>query len=98
MLADEISPDTCRLWDVVSKKKLDKDRFRKDLGNIIQDAVDRNELNPNLDKAQSVFFLDAVLNRFLKEYHEEMEMGSQQQYDRKEWVSGIATLFIKGFS
>ena len=68
------------------------------LGNIIQDAVDRNELNPNLDKAQSIFFLDAVLNRFLKEYHEEMEMGSQQQYDRKEWVSGIATLFIKGFS
>ena len=36
MLADEISPDTCRLWDVVSKKKLDKDKFRKDLGNIIQ--------------------------------------------------------------
>ena len=36
MLADEISPDTCRLWDVVSNKKLDKDRFRKDLGNVIQ--------------------------------------------------------------
>ena len=36
ILADEISPDTCRLWDVVSEKKLDKDRFRKDLGNIIQ--------------------------------------------------------------
>ena len=36
LLADEISPDTCRLWDVVSEKKLDKDRFRKDLGNIIQ--------------------------------------------------------------
>ena len=35
-LADEISPDTCRLWDVISEKKLDKDRFRKDLGNIIQ--------------------------------------------------------------
>lgn len=68
------------------------------LGNIIQDAMDRNELNPNLDKAQSVFFLDAVLNRFLKEYHEAVEMGFQQQYDRKEWVSGIATLFIKGFS
>ncbi|MCS5625500.1 MAG: TetR/AcrR family transcriptional regulator [Candidatus Marinimicrobia bacterium] len=68
------------------------------LGNIIQDAMGRNELNPNLDKAQSIFFLDAVLNRFLKEYHEAMEMGSQQQYDRKEWVGGIATLFIKGFS
>ena len=36
ILADEISPDTCRFWDVVSEKKLDKDRFRKDLGNIIQ--------------------------------------------------------------
>ena len=35
-LADEISPDTMRLWDVVSEQKLDKDRFRKDLGNIIQ--------------------------------------------------------------
>ena len=36
LLADEISPDTCRLWDSLSEKKLDKDRFRKDLGNIIQ--------------------------------------------------------------
>ena len=35
LLADEISPDTCRLWDVSSEKKLDKDRFRKDLGNLI---------------------------------------------------------------
>ena len=36
LLADEISPDTCRLWDVISEKKLDKDRFRKNLGNIVQ--------------------------------------------------------------
>ena len=36
ILADEISPDTCRLWDINTEKKLDKDRFRKDLGNIIQ--------------------------------------------------------------
>ena len=36
ILADEISPDTCRLWDAKTEKKLDKDRFRKDLGNIIQ--------------------------------------------------------------
>ena len=36
LLVDEISPDTCRLWDSKSEKKLDKDRFRKDLGNIIQ--------------------------------------------------------------
>ena len=36
ILADEISPDACRLWDSKTEKKLDKDRFRKDLGNIIQ--------------------------------------------------------------
>ena len=36
ILADEISPDTCRLWDIKTEKKLDKDRFRKDLGNIVQ--------------------------------------------------------------
>ena len=36
ILADEISPDTCRLWDIKSERKLDKDRFRKDLGNIVQ--------------------------------------------------------------
>ena len=36
ILADEISPDTCRLWDADTEKKLEKDRFRKDLGNIIE--------------------------------------------------------------
>jgi len=36
MLADEISPDSCRFWDIDSNKKLDKDRFRKDLGNVIE--------------------------------------------------------------
>ena len=35
ILADVISPDTCRLWDIKSDEKLDKDRFRKDLGNLI---------------------------------------------------------------
>ena len=35
ILADEISPDTCRLWDSITEKKLDKDRFRKNLGNLI---------------------------------------------------------------
>ncbi len=35
ILADEISPDTCRFWDIKSDEKLDKDRFRKDLGNLI---------------------------------------------------------------
>jgi phosphoribosylaminoimidazole-succinocarboxamide synthase len=34
ILADEISPDTCRLWDSKTNKKLDKDRFRFDLGEV----------------------------------------------------------------
>ena len=34
ILADEISPDTCRLWDATTHEKLDKDRFRRDLGNV----------------------------------------------------------------
>jgi phosphoribosylaminoimidazole-succinocarboxamide synthase len=34
ILADETSPDTCRLWDVHTHEKLDKDRFRRDLGNV----------------------------------------------------------------
>ena len=34
LLADEISPDTCRLWDMETKQKLDKDVFRRDLGNL----------------------------------------------------------------
>jgi len=34
LLADEISPDTCRFWDSSTKEKLDKDRFRRDLGNV----------------------------------------------------------------
>ena len=34
VLADEISPDTCRLWDARTREKLDKDRFRRDLGGV----------------------------------------------------------------
>jgi phosphoribosylaminoimidazole-succinocarboxamide synthase len=34
ILADEISPDTCRLWDESTKESMDKDRFRKDMGKI----------------------------------------------------------------
>lgn len=35
LLADEISPDTCRLWDLKTNEKLDKDRFRRDMGNVV---------------------------------------------------------------
>ena len=36
LLGDEFSPDGCRLWDVATREKLDKDRFRQDLGNVIE--------------------------------------------------------------
>lgn len=40
ILADEISPDTCRLWDKETMKKLDKDRFRRDLGEVTEAYVE----------------------------------------------------------
>lgn len=40
VLADEISPDTCRFWDAKTGEKLDKDRFRRDLGNVKEAYVE----------------------------------------------------------
>ena len=48
VLADEISPDTCRLWDSATGKKLDKDRFRRDLGGV-EDAY--REIMDRLEKS-----------------------------------------------
>ena len=48
ILADEISPDTCRLWDSKTKEKLDKDRFRRDMGGV-EDAY--AEIMRRLNKA-----------------------------------------------
>ncbi len=36
VIADEVSPDTCRLWDRTSGDRLDKDRFSKDMGNVLE--------------------------------------------------------------
>jgi phosphoribosylaminoimidazole-succinocarboxamide synthase len=36
VLADEISPDCCRLWDIETKDRLDKDRFRRDMGGLVE--------------------------------------------------------------
>jgi phosphoribosylaminoimidazole-succinocarboxamide synthase len=59
ILADEISPDTCRLWDVNTDKKLDKDRFRKNLGNLIeayQDVARRLGIMPEETNISEVNF------------------------------------------
>ena len=53
VLADEISPDNCRLWDIRTRKKLDKDRFRRDLGKVeeaYQEVATRLKLLPNVKK------------------------------------------------
>ena len=50
VLADEISPDTCRLWDSATGKKLDKDRFRRDLGGV-EEAY--TEIMARLEKADA---------------------------------------------
>ncbi len=49
ILADEISPDSCRLWDIKTNEKLDKDRFRRDLGGVVeayQDVAQRLGIMP----------------------------------------------------
>tara|TARA_Y200000002_G_scaffold367830_1_gene360271 strand:- start:858 stop:1649 length:792 start_codon:yes stop_codon:yes gene_type:complete len=59
VLADEISPDTCRLWDTKTEKKLDKDRFRKNLGNIIegyQEVARRLGILPEIANVKEVNF------------------------------------------
>lgn len=49
VLADEISPDTCRLWDMETGKKLDKDRFRQDLGDVMEGYAEvLKRVNSNL--------------------------------------------------
>ena len=53
IVADEISPDSCRLWDVKSGEKMDKDRFRRDLGGLLeayQDVARRLGIMPEQDR------------------------------------------------
>jgi len=62
ILADEISPDGCRLWDVKSNEKLDKDRFRQDLGKVeeaYQEVARRLGLMPEGDEETSVLDFDS---------------------------------------
>ena len=69
VLADEISPDTCRLWDIKTDKKLDKDRFRKDLGNLIeayQDVARRLGIMPEETNISEVNFGKATSIKFKK--------------------------------
>lgn len=56
LLADEISPDGCRLWDIKTNKKLDKDRFRRDLGGEVeayQEVARRLGIAPDLEAREN---------------------------------------------
>ncbi len=69
ILADEISPDTCRLWDTETEKKLDKDRFRNDLGNLIeayQDVARRLGIMPEEMNISKVNFGKTATIKFKK--------------------------------
>ena len=69
ILADEISPDTCRLWDMETEKKLDKDRFRKNLGNLIeayQDVARRLGIMPEETNISEVNFGKTASIKFKK--------------------------------
>jgi phosphoribosylaminoimidazole-succinocarboxamide synthase len=61
ILADEISPDGCRLWDAKSNEKLDKDRFRQSLGGeaeAYQEVARRLGLLPEGEEASAILDLD----------------------------------------
>ena len=61
ILADEISPDSCRLWDMKSNEKLDKDRFRQSLGGeaeAYQEVARRLGLLPEGEEETAVLDLD----------------------------------------
>ena len=69
ILADEISPDTCRLWDIKTDRKLDKDRFRNDLGNLIeayQDVARRLGIMPEETNISEVNFGKTASIKFKK--------------------------------
>ena len=69
ILADEISPDTCRLWDMKTEKKLDKDSFRNDLGNLIeayQDVARRLGIVPEEKNISEVNFGKTATIKFKK--------------------------------
>ena len=69
ILADEISPDTCRLWDADTDKKLDKDRFRKNLGNVIeayQEVARRLGIMPEETNISEVNFGKTIPIKFKK--------------------------------
>jgi phosphoribosylaminoimidazole-succinocarboxamide synthase len=62
ILADEISPDGCRLWDIKSNEKLDKDRFRQDLGKVeeaYQEVARRMGLMPEGEEENAVLDFDS---------------------------------------
>jgi phosphoribosylaminoimidazole-succinocarboxamide synthase len=65
MLGDEISPDSCRLWDINTDNKLDKDRFRRDLGGIMEAYCEVAKrlgvfVEPNVIQQAKVHHLSAV--------------------------------------
>ena len=56
VLADEISPDSCRLWDAATNEKMDKDRFRRDMGGVVEaysEVAGAWESCPNRCKARA---------------------------------------------
>ena len=62
ILADEISPDTCRLWDSITDKKLDKDRFRKDLGDLIPAYTEVAKRLRNIYMSNQILVLSMLQN------------------------------------
>ena len=66
ILADEISPDSCRLWDIKTNDKLDKDRFRRDLGGEEERYADAELTEEKLAELDAICLKSAVKPMFIK--------------------------------
>ena len=92
VLADEISPDTCRLWDEQTHEKLDKDRFRRDMGGAEEAYKEVMRRLMGIGQSMGGFFgaitkQDCVLDVFFgTDYHSHLgtKRGGMAVYDRKD--------------
>src|SRR3546814_1720586 len=84
ILADEISPDGCRLWDINTGEKLDKDRFRRDLGGeeeAYREVARRLGLMQNEDSGPGeVFDLSSHRSRRSEEHTSELQSLMRHSY------------------
>src|SRR3546814_10498010 len=83
ILADEISPDGCRLWDMVTNEKLDKDRFRRDLGGEVRSEEHTSELQSLMRISYAVFCLKNKTQNKKQVHNMHVKVTTQDQQTQR---------------